>query len=420
MFLLQFKKGEFMQITSVNLSTLPFMGSCDSTRAQMAGKQMAQAITHENCDTPYVISNEYRNLSETSILGLCIAKDSGTVIFNKNELVIIFYDKLNELKEYKTPLYRKTSGFYSSKLLYTLEQGRTFKKGDIIYSYDNFQNGVPTFGYNVMTAYLAGFGFNHEDSLILSESFLEKAKVRLSQKVFIPVFDYTILLPVYKHIEGSLTYFPNVGQSIKGNIVCSLLKPNKMLAHESNMTVKTKMTRFYNSLSVSDLLNMNNESSQNIKIEGISTKVENGTVTGINIHKMSRKPIQLIDQKFQKCLDDLINIQYEQNVIPSFNDLQYSVNQEYAKQVIRSYMMYKSDTNAPNINHIKHANYLIELEITREDSSQKGDKFANRFAGKGVSSAPLPDELRPIAMNCGRPIDSIFNSFGVYSRMNVS
>jgi len=42
------------------------------------------------------------------------------------------------------------------------------------------------------------------------------------------------------------------------------------------------------------------------------------------------------------------------------------------------------------------------------------------YAGKGIASDPLPDELRPIAMSCNRPIDCIFNSFGCYSRMNIS
>ena len=40
-------------------------------------------------------------------------------------------------------------------------------------------------------------------------------------------------------------------------------------------------------------------------------------------------------------------------------------------------------------------------------------------AGKGVVSMILPDELRPIALSTGIPIDINFNPFGVYSRMNT-
>lgn len=41
------------------------------------------------------------------------------------------------------------------------------------------------------------------------------------------------------------------------------------------------------------------------------------------------------------------------------------------------------------------------------------------YAGKGVAII-LPDEFRPIALNSNRHVDCIFNSFGVYSRMNMS
>jgi len=63
---------------------------------------------------------------------------------------------------------------------------------------------------------------------------------------------------------------------------------------------------------------------------------------------------------------------------------------------------------------------LLEFEVTKEDNSRVGDKFCNRYAGKGVTSLILPDELRPIAVKSKTPIDCIFNSFGVFSRMNIS
>ena len=149
-----------MSITSINLSTSPFMGSCDSTRAQMASKQMNQALTHPNCEIPYVISDEYRNLVETSDLGILIAKDNGKVYFNNNDIMIIFYYKLKDIEVKHIPLYKRTSGIFSSKLRFSLPQGTEFKKGDVVFSYDNFKNGVPSFGYNTMTGYFNFFGFN--------------------------------------------------------------------------------------------------------------------------------------------------------------------------------------------------------------------------------------------------------------------
>ena len=56
-----------MTITSINLSSLAFLGSCDSTRAQMAAKQMSQSLTHLNSEIPYVISSDYYHLVENSL-----------------------------------------------------------------------------------------------------------------------------------------------------------------------------------------------------------------------------------------------------------------------------------------------------------------------------------------------------------------
>src|SRR6056297_1979170 len=162
-----------MSITSINLSTLPFMGSCDSTRAQMSSKQINQALTHTNCEVPYVISNEYYSFVKNSTSGILIAEDSGKVIFNNNEIMIIYYDNLKSIKIQEIPFYKITSEIFASKLRFALPNNTSFKKGDIIYSYDCFRNGYPSYGYNVMTGYFNFFGYNFEDSMVISESFAE-------------------------------------------------------------------------------------------------------------------------------------------------------------------------------------------------------------------------------------------------------
>ena len=62
------------QVTSVNLSVSPFASSCDSTRLNMAAKQFSQSLTHENCEIPYVVNNEWSNLSYSSSLGIQYAQ----------------------------------------------------------------------------------------------------------------------------------------------------------------------------------------------------------------------------------------------------------------------------------------------------------------------------------------------------------
>lgn len=148
-----------MAITSINLSTSPFLGSCDSTRAQMASKQMNQVLTHPNCEIPYTISNEYRKLVETSNLGILVAPDDGRVYYNNNAVMIVYYYNLKRIGVYSIPKHYACTGIFSSKLRFSLLSGTEFKKGDIVFSYDNFKNGIPTFGYNTMLGYFNFFGF---------------------------------------------------------------------------------------------------------------------------------------------------------------------------------------------------------------------------------------------------------------------
>ena len=51
-------------ITSVNLCGTPFQSNTDSTRLQMASKQIQQTITHLNCDIPYVIDENYDKITK--------------------------------------------------------------------------------------------------------------------------------------------------------------------------------------------------------------------------------------------------------------------------------------------------------------------------------------------------------------------
>ena len=195
--------------------------------------------------------------------------------------------------------------------------------------------------------------------------------------MYIPVYEHTILMPIYKDVNDSLIYFPNIGQKIKGSNVCSIVRPNATNFAEANKSIKNKMMLFFKNITITDLLNLNNQNTKNVKVEEVKTKIENGTITGINIHRLN-KNVSLIDPRFQDCLNKLVINYCEQHIFSTFNDLQSKFNQEYAKQIIKQNIMYSSDEKSSNKSIMKNAIYLIELEVTREDSSQTGDKFCNR------------------------------------------
>ena len=144
-------------ITSVNLSGAPFQSSTDSTRLQMASKQIQQTLTSLNCEVPYVIDDNYDKITKYSELGIGIAKDSGSIVFRNEDIMIVNYNNFG-IETHEIPPIKKTHSIYASQLRNALNKNDQFNKGDVLFEYDCFNGGIPSWGYNALTAYNVFFG----------------------------------------------------------------------------------------------------------------------------------------------------------------------------------------------------------------------------------------------------------------------
>lgn len=158
-------------LTSTNLSVVPFISSTDATRLQMASKQLSQAVGHPNCKVPYVLGKDWPYLTEITKLFRQEAECGGEVLYENRDLMIVLYEN-DKLEILETPEVLHTSQSVGTKLRNRLDIG-TFSKGDILYEYDCFINGIPSFGYNLNVAFMPFFGINFEDGMIASETVSE-------------------------------------------------------------------------------------------------------------------------------------------------------------------------------------------------------------------------------------------------------
>ncbi len=405
-------------IVSVNLNTVPFLSSTDSTRASMSAKQIQQALTSLNCQIPYVIGSDYRTVTETSRMGIILAKDDGKVIYKNQDIMIVQYYNLNKVQDIHIPPIKKTSSDFGTRLRFSLDENMEFRKNDRLVEYDCFINSIPSYGYNIFTAFMPFCGFNHEDALVISESLSQKATVSLIDKVYIPIYEYTLMQEFYNDIPNSYIYFPSIGQKIKDNIVSCLIIPKESSASNS-IDLKNRVQIALKNMSLSNLLSFGSSESQKFIIDKIKTKVSDGIITGIKIHRF-RKPdeINMIDKKLKTTLEKLY-MKYITFISETLNDLGKHFAKPYIEMLLKKYYIYRDKTKSIR-GDINLANicYLIELEISKEDTTHVGDKLANRYANKGVISLILPDDLRPLGIESNKPIDLIYNPFGVYSRMN--
>lgn len=399
-------------IVSVNLNTIPFLSSTDSTRASMSAKQIQQALTSPNCEIPYVIGSDYRTVTETSKMGIILAKDDGEVVYKNKDIIIVKYSNLNKIQDIHIPPIKKTSSSFGTKLRNTLEIGMKFKKGDILAEYDCFIDGVPSYGYNVFTAFMPWFGFNHEDALVISETLSKKTIMNSIDKVYIPIYEYTLMQEFYNDVENSYTYFPSIGQTIKNDIVACVISPRES-ATSNSIDLKNRVQISLKNMSLSNLLSFSASENSKFLTDRIKSKLLNGKITGLKIHRF-KKPenIDMVDKKLQNTLNK-IYLKYIEFISETLNDLGKYFQRQYIEFLLKKYYIYrdKSKGTKGDIN-LTDICYLIELEISKEEHTHLGDKLANRYANKGIVSLIIPDELRPIAIESNKPIDLIYNPFG--------
>jgi hypothetical protein len=385
----------------------------------MAAKQLAQSLSHKNCQIPYVIGKDYKHLSENSSSGLCFAEDEGQVYFSKDDLIIYHYKNKNDLQVKYIPPIKKTHGIFASSLRHSLKENDIFNFGDIIYEYDCFNNGIPSVGYNAFISLMPAFGMNFEDSIIITESFADRVRANFVEKVYVPIYEYTLLKPMFGENTESFGFFPNIGQKVDSEgVVCCTLTPKTIesLRMGAGSNIKNKMLLMLKSMSLSDLFSMSN-SMTTFNIDKIRTKLIDGKISGFKIHKLCESG-NMLDKKLQEVLEKLYQV-YAENFVESFYDLSKKFSEYKAREIIKRHYVYRDKDLVRNKLDLKNIIYLLEFEVTEEKKTTIGDKIANQYANKGVISAIIPDELSPIALQTNKKIEVMLNPFGIFSRMNL-
>lgn len=381
-------------ILSTNLLSIPFVSSTDSTRLQMSSKQISQSLTHTNCQVAKVIGNNWRYLTETSKLYRYQAPSDGKIIYTNDDIMIIILDIDGEqiVQVLDTPYVKQTTGYYSVTLRYRADSS-DFKAGDILYEYDSFHYNLPTYGYMLNVVFMPWFGFNHEDSIVISESVANRCRSTKMEKFEISIYDNSLFKMEY---DNKYKIIPEINQPINGSVLTKAIKLNNQ-----NYTNIKEYTRIRDN---------KKNIFFNVNIEQIVSKIPNGIVTDVRIFKTSRDVSNTYDPELNKCIRAIQQDYYKriQNIGKNIEQLLGTIA---AKEIIKNHYLI-ADRN-------KHLNskYLIEVTVTGENKTELGDKFANRYANKGVVNLILPDELMPITES-GKRADIIINPISVYSRMN--
>ena len=354
-------------LVSTSLNSIGFLSSSDSTRLQMSAKQLAQTVSSLNCKLPYVISEDYKYLSNSTNLFKKIAEFDGEILYSNDDIIIVGFIDNNEMAKIETyvvPQFKETASGFVVQLRNKISNG-SFNTGDVLYEYDCFSEGIPCYGYNINTVYLPWFGFNFEDSIVISERFAEKAISTKIKKLSIFVYKTSMYKFIYENSRYG--FLPEIGQKISGNVILS--------------QINTKSINPYDYLNDTDL---------SVTSNLLICRLKNATVSNIKIHRVDSNRYNLIDKQLENYITKM-RIDYATKVKSYSIDLQNNVGPMTSNILASNYIM--SNVKLANTNR-EELLYVIEIELVKEYPSKLGDKLANRFNQADLKFFEVGEHLR--------------------------
>ena len=214
----------------------------------------------------------------------------------------------------------------------------------------------------------------HEDALVISEGFADRARHSYTETVYVPIFEYTLL---QKICTNSLGYFPEIGEEVDNDTLCISLLPQTARSRKEfdTKTLKSQVMNTLQTLNLSDLINMRiTGQSAGFACDKVKIGIGGGTVTGFKIHRLKRD-VKLIDKDLQKAIDKIYNA-YNLYVLDVYSDLSKLVNEQFARKIIRQYYLYGDRDRVRRNLNLKEAVYLLEFELNKESCAHIGDKMS--------------------------------------------
>ncbi|UOQ27819.1 DNA-directed RNA polymerase beta subunit [Candidatus Vidania fulgoroideae] len=424
-----------LQLFSVAPILVPFMESNDANRVLMGSNMQRQSVVCIKPRSPYVgtgfefIPSFSLNYTKT------INKNSKIVYKEGNFLITKYLFKGKNF--FKTIFFKKSSLTNQGNIL----RENFSKEKDIIKEGKNTHNGKLSLGQNVLAAFLPFYGYNFEDSIIVSERLIKK-EIFCSlhiQNFFINLTDekgnkdiinkdiFLIEKRNYKKLdkEGII----RVGSFVdNGDVLVSKVK-------KVSDTIEPAL-KFINTVI--------NKSNDNYK-EDFFRLPKNVFGTVIGVTRINRKRNGLREEVMlekQRGIEKTIDFIFEDfinNMVKKFNldekkfvikDNLISYNGKKNKKIINritivNNIVYRKkkkikEENSYILNPIekKGAYEIIKIKLITKKNLEVGDKMSGRHGNKGVVSKILPVEDMPF-LSDGTSCDLILNPLGVPSRMNV-
>jgi DNA-directed RNA polymerase subunit beta len=344
------------QIVSVGTALIPFLEHDDANRALMGANMQKQAVPLVRAEAPYIGTGiEVRAARDAA--DMIVALDDGVATEVSGDLITVEYRKLGK-KVYRLLKFERSNQDTCINQKPRVEEGESFRKGDILADGPSTDNGELALGKNLLTAFMPWEGYNFEDAIILSERLVRD--------------DVLTSIHIHEH---------------------------EIDARDTKLGPE-EITRDIPNLSEDNLKDLDERGIIRIGAEVDAGDVLVGKVTPKGETELTpeeRLLRAIFGEKAREVRDTSLKVPHGES-----------------GKIIDVKVFTREDGHElpPGVNQ------LVRVYVAQKRKISVGDKLAGRHGNKGVISKILPVEDMPHLAD-GTPVDIIQNPLGVPSRMNV-
>jgi len=474
------------QLVSAAASLIPFLEHDDANRALMGCNMQRQAVPLLSPDSPLVGTGMEGKVTRDSGV-LVLAKRSGKVVSVSGDRIVVDpggkkdtlddYSDYEGMDEYPLMKFKRSNQDTCINQKPLIQLGDRVKAGDVLADGPATQNGELALGINVLVAFMPWLGFNFEDAIVVSESFLKNDQFT---SVHIEEFELQVR-DTKAGMEEITREIPNVGEESLRNLdedgiirIGAHVKAGDILVGkvtpkgETDLSPEERLLRAIFGEKAGDVRDASLKAPPGmdgivVGIEVFSRKERDdrsraqdkaklaklsrqrdreiervkdlrkqklqvlmvGQTCERLIHAETGEPVAKAGRKISdKFFDelDLDNLQWGLAIVkdPKVDRQVQIVLDTAAKAMEKVEIQYDKEVERVTRGDElpPGVSKLVKVYVFRKRKLSVGDKMAGRHGNKGVVAKIVPVEDMPYLPD-GTPIDIVLNPLGVPSRMNV-
>ena len=352
------------QVVSGATACIPCLENDDSNRALMGANMQRQAVPLLEPEAPIVGTGmEYVTGKDSGAAILCrhdgiVEKVEAKEVIVRNVSMVDGKQVTGDIERYQLSKYIRSNQGTCYNQRPIVKEGDHVTKGEVLADGPSMEKGELALGRNVLTAFMTWEGYNYEDAIIMSESFVK-------DDAFTSI-----------HIEE----YESESRDTK-------LGPEEI-------------TR--------DIPNVGEDALKNLDEEGIIRVGAEVTDGDILVGKVTPKGVTELSAE-ERLLHAIFGEKARE-----VRDTSLRVPHGAGGIILEVKIFNREDGDElkPGVNK------LIRVFIVQKRKISEGDKMAGRHGNKGVISKLLPEEDMPYLPD-GTPVDIMLNPLGVPSRMNI-